>query len=218
MSECILAIETSSDTGSVALWKGREAVADESFSCGKSRNSELFPVLENVLRKAGGDLDSIIVGVGPGSFNGTRVAIAVAQAIGLHHSCPVVGLMSFHGLPSVRAGGRLAIVGDARRRTFYYQEAGGGQLVGDVELLDQSALREKVRVFSGGVITNDDPERLGFIDQVSGEVPQARALISAWREMDEAGRSELLSATLEPAYLRPPYIGKAKARKRPGMV
>ena len=68
----ILAIESSTSRGSLALWRDGRLVAVEEFQSERAHNSVLFGPLEAVLRQAEA-LDLIVCGTGPGSYSGVRV-------------------------------------------------------------------------------------------------------------------------------------------------
>lgn len=81
--EPLLAIETSTTTGSVAVGRGPDVA--EIFLPPPTRHAEaLLPAIEELLRAAGiakGDLGGVAVGGGPGSFTGLRIAGATAKAL-----------------------------------------------------------------------------------------------------------------------------------------
>ena len=95
--DSFLAIETSVATGSVALWRDGCIVLERSFLAGRKPSATLWPALEEVMAEVR-DLTAIVVGTGPGSYNGTRVGIAAAQGIALVHGCGVAPLCSFEGV------------------------------------------------------------------------------------------------------------------------
>jgi tRNA threonylcarbamoyladenosine biosynthesis protein TsaB len=81
-----LAIETSTDTLSVALGGGAPADVVGTFTGpGAARASTtLLPAVQSLLSEAGWalhELDAIVFGRGPGSFTGLRTACAVAQGL-----------------------------------------------------------------------------------------------------------------------------------------
>ena len=76
----VLAIESSCQTGSVAILKGGTVVISQEFDSPRGRGTELFAHLESALR-ACGDLDLVVVGTGPGRYNGLRAAISAAWGI-----------------------------------------------------------------------------------------------------------------------------------------
>ncbi|MDC0073591.1 tRNA (adenosine(37)-N6)-threonylcarbamoyltransferase complex dimerization subunit type 1 TsaB [Alphaproteobacteria bacterium] len=97
----ILAFDTSQSFSSVAILKG-ETILAESIKYAKKNNSEviLSAILQankeaNVTFK---DFDYIAVTVGPGSFTGVRVGIALAKAFKLSLKIPIIGISSLHVL------------------------------------------------------------------------------------------------------------------------
>ena len=81
----LLALDTSSDACSVCL-----QIAHQDYSSHlivpKSHTNTLLPTIQKLLENSGAvinDLDAIILGVGPGSFVGTRIAAAVAQGMAI---------------------------------------------------------------------------------------------------------------------------------------
>src|SRR5947209_2188686 len=82
-----LALETSTATGSVALLENGRALFSERFGASRGHGSELFVSLERA-RSLVSRCDQIVVGLGPGSYAGVRIAIAAAigLAFGLKSS------------------------------------------------------------------------------------------------------------------------------------
>ncbi len=209
----ILAIETSTAHGSVSLFRSGQPLLERHFRSERNHNSHLFPVLQEVLAELGEtSLDLIITGTGPGSYNGARIAIAVAQGIGTVKGCPTIGLCSFYGLPSVSGKKSLFLCGDARRQEFYIQKVENGRLIGEVELHSKDVFLTALSD-AETIVTLDDPERLAFAGEIPVEIPVASGLISAWQDVPEDEKVRLHSELPEPAYLRPPHITKAKPRK-----
>jgi tRNA threonylcarbamoyladenosine biosynthesis protein TsaB len=91
----ILAVETSSRIGSVALALGEKVLAETEFSAPLKHSAELFPaigaLLERYDRKAG-QIEHIYVSAGPGSFTGLRIAIAFAKAMHLANGTQIVSV------------------------------------------------------------------------------------------------------------------------------
>ena len=85
-----LALDTSSSQGSVCVGAGSRVVAGRAILGQGSHSSDLIPTIGDVLQEAGVDLsqlDGLVVGAGPGSFTGVRVAAATAK--GLAHALGV---------------------------------------------------------------------------------------------------------------------------------
>ncbi|MFC6009633.1 tRNA (adenosine(37)-N6)-threonylcarbamoyltransferase complex dimerization subunit type 1 TsaB [Nocardia lasii] len=88
----------------------------------------LTPQILACLAEAGmsrGELDAIVVGLGPGPFTGLRVGIATAAAFGDALGLPVHGVCSLDAIATDTLGeqrdpGELLVVTDARRREVYW--------------------------------------------------------------------------------------------------
>ena len=87
-------------------------------------------------------LKAIVVGIGPGSYNGSRVGIAGAQGIALVHDCPVASICSFEGVTTATEDA-LAI-GDARRGSFSLQRIRAGRIEGDFSLVELEMLETAI--------------------------------------------------------------------------
>lgn len=215
-----MAIESSAGCVSVALARDGAVVFEEEVPAGR-RPSEvlLAPLREALAQRVGGKLALIVVGTGPGSYNGARVGIAAAQGIALVDGATVVGLPSLEALGTVRRGGRCLALGDARRGTFFTLELEGGKQSGEPKLIEHAVFVQAVAGASSSgtaLVTVEEPTRLKLpvelADQVELALPQARLLLESWWARSEAEREALVAIPPETFYLRPPHITKAKAK------
>ncbi len=210
----ILAIETSVETGSVALLDHKEVREELEFFAGRKPSSGLWPALEGLFPRVS-DLSAVVVGLGPGSYNGARIGIAAAQGIALVQNCPVIGLSSFEG---VRLEGREAIaIGDARRGSYSIQvlahqrPQGIPSLVSKNELIDtiQEAIRTDREVFCFENIQRFQlPE--GLQQHVIRRESKASQLGRAYQERSATEKAILAEHVVEPRYLRDPHITSSK--------
>ena len=135
----ILAVETSSRIGSVALASGPELLGAETFSASLRHSAEIFPTIGVLLDRFGyaaPDIGQVHIGLGPGSFTGLRIAVTVAKTMHLAHSVAIVTVNSLDTIaanvkdaataPTIQNGGadratsrRLATILDAKRGQFY---------------------------------------------------------------------------------------------------
>jgi tRNA threonylcarbamoyladenosine biosynthesis protein TsaB len=124
----LLAIETSSRTGSVAL-ACEDDVTETVIEEPREQSGRLLPAIDALLQAAGvslDGLDAVAFGRGPGSFTGLRVAAAFAQGFGLARGVPLVAVSSL-AVAAQRAwrehGVRDALVAvDARMGEVYWAE------------------------------------------------------------------------------------------------
>src|SRR5512143_4123979 len=117
----LLALESSSDRCSVALWC--DGARSSRCSDGARTHSELMlPFVDSLLAEAGlrvSSLDAIAFGAGPGGFTGLRLACGVAQGLALAADLPVIGVSSLEAL-ALGCGARQAYVCvDARMNEVY---------------------------------------------------------------------------------------------------
>lgn len=216
-----LAIDSTAPDASVALGDGQRLLWQRTVAAGRKPSEVLMTPLGEALAALPGDheLDAVLVGTGPGSYNGARVAIAAGQGIAMVRRCPLAGVSSLEGLKTIRTGERCLAVGDARRGTMFVVRLEGGRMVGEVELVEAASLvgRVEVAVEEGhGVVTLEDPARLllpGALEQeVRREVPHAALLLEAWATRSAEEREELVAVPPEPFYLREAYITTPRKR------
>src|SRR5215467_10087269 len=112
----ILALELSTSRGSLA-WLDGETEFTREWPNNRKNSATFFETLQAVQTKFGAP-ETIIVGLGPGSYAGTRIAISAA--IGIQRSCDA----RLIGSPSICAmesdAEQYCVVGDARRKSFFF--------------------------------------------------------------------------------------------------
>ena len=106
----------------------------------RGRGGALFSALQKILSETAG-IKRVIVGIGPGSYNGIRSAIAVAWGISFAREIPLVGISSLLGLDE----GSYCAVGDARRGQYFFARVSDGKFVAEPELLQKSQLLAAVQ-------------------------------------------------------------------------
>jgi tRNA threonylcarbamoyladenosine biosynthesis protein TsaB len=210
-----VAIETSTDAGSIALGHGAD-LAGEVVVGVRTRHAEsLLPALEFLLRTCREDRRSIrgvVVGAGPGSFTGVRVAAATAR--GLAHGLGVP-LYAYSSLAAVvmETGlhGNVCALFDARRGEVYaacYESSDARirdellapQALTLAELRDVTAPWEPV--FAGEGADRHSGHLGAGCRIATGITPRASALLRL-HAADDAGAGRVADVSVwEPSYLR----------------
>lgn len=91
----ILAIDTATQYASLALYRADGIFAEETWFSGRNHTVELAPRIQRLLKLANlpvGSLTALAVSLGPGSFTGLRIGLAMAKGLALPHKLPVVGV------------------------------------------------------------------------------------------------------------------------------
>jgi tRNA threonylcarbamoyladenosine biosynthesis protein TsaB len=118
----ILAIDTSSEYCSAALW--RDGMLDAREAHAGQRHSELLlEMIDEVLARHGvraTGLDGIAYGAGPGSFTGLRIACGVTQGIAFAAGLPVVGIGTLLAIAERAPADRVVCCIDARMHEIYH--------------------------------------------------------------------------------------------------
>jgi len=118
----ILAVETSTEYCSVALWQDG-VVSDKCELVGQKHSEILMAMLDGVLSEAGvklSQLDGIAFGAGPGSFTGVRIACGVAQGLALGANLPVIGICTLQAIAQGSGHDKVIAALDARMAEVYF--------------------------------------------------------------------------------------------------
>jgi len=147
----ILAVETATRSGSIALAKGEEVVASQAGDAAVSHSAHLIEMIESALREAGvqlSDVDLFAAAVGPGSFTGLRIGLATVKALATCTERKVVGVNTLEAIAHAsRASGRVVSMLPAGRGEVFAQlflvKNGTPQSLDEAAHLPPRALLEK---------------------------------------------------------------------------
>lgn len=118
----LLALETSTEYCSVALWQNGNVNACEALA-GQRHSELLLGMVDELMRSHGlrvTQLDGIAFGQGPGSFTGLRIACGAAQGLAFAAGLPVVGVDTLLAMASATRQQRVVCCMDARMREIYH--------------------------------------------------------------------------------------------------
>jgi len=117
----ILALETSTELGSCALWRDGDIV-ERLCPPGQSHSETLLPLVRELLGERGlkvAQLDAIAFGVGPGAFTGLRVACGIAQGLAVAANIPLVPVTSLEAMAELTGAEQVLALLDARMGEVY---------------------------------------------------------------------------------------------------
>lgn len=126
----VLALETSTEYCSVALWQDG-CCTSRCELVGQKHSEVLIGMVDGLLRETGmklAQLDGIAFGAGPGSFTGLRIACGAAQGLALGAGLPVVGISTLLALAQASGHEKVIAALDARMGEIYcaaYQKLAG---------------------------------------------------------------------------------------------
>lgn len=206
----ILALEFSSSQRSVALACGGRVLAETSEADG--RETHAFGMIEKVLAAANigrVEIECLAVGLGPGSYTGIRVALAIAQGWQLATGVKLLGIGSADCLAAqaqtAKMFGRLTVVIDAQRGEFYlatYQIAAGAlKEIAPLKIVPAAEI--EAHVSAGEILIG--PEATNRFSSGKDLFPQAAMLATLAAQRTDFAAGE----KLEPIYLREANFVKA---------
>lgn len=117
-----LAIDCSGPAGSVAVGRGGRAVTEVVLNVSGGLSAALMPAIDFAMQSAGvapADLGGVVVGAGPGSFTGLRVAAGTAKGIVHALEVPLVAYSSLLVTAAPFHRGAVGVLFDARGRNVY---------------------------------------------------------------------------------------------------
>jgi tRNA threonylcarbamoyladenosine biosynthesis protein TsaB len=188
----ILALDTATSVATTALVRDGEAVGEA-----VTVPLRVLEAADGLLAAAGvepPDLDALVVGVGPGSFTGVRIGLAVARGLALALDLELAGVSTLDAL--AESGADVVPVIDAKRREVFVR-AGD-----DVVALPAAAFEAPGRtcVGDGAVRYREHLERTGAVVP-----PDTSELHVPWARFHARLAQEFRAAELvDPIYVRAP--------------
>ena len=221
----VLALETSTLAGGVALVDGERLVAEYVLDVSVTHSERLMVAVDRVLadaRWAPRDLEGLAVSIGPGSFTGLRIGVSTAKGLASALGVPIAAVPTLDAMAAALPWAALAVcpVLEARRGEVYaslYRHDGDG-LRREWEYLALSPeelaarLTEPTLLIGDGAagITSPHARR----PPPPPRVPSPACVAVLGRERLRLGDS-VAAAELTPLYLRP---SQAELRQRAAAI
>ncbi len=225
----LLALDTSSDACSVALQVGDD-VFEHHVVQPRQHTKILMPMIGSLLSDAGADLqdmDAVVLGNGPGSFIGMRIAASVAQGLAFGSGVEIVPVSSMAAIAAevmeIYSATEVIVAQDARMNEAYlgiYRNDGEGiptavtdEVLQPIEKIDGLAAANASELFAAGQAWEKYPallelNRAAISEIVDVQYPTARYLLGLGMRAWQGGEA------IEPEKLAPAYI-RMKVAERP---
>ena len=199
----ILALELSTARGSLAWLSNDVDPVVREWPNDRKNSGPFFENLAQV-RDQFGLPDAIVVGLGPGSYAGTRIAISAA--IGLQAASRARLL----GLPSICAieNEDYCVIGDARRQLFFFARIRKQDLTEGPSLFNEDELKNKIETLADSIAVFCS-ESLPQFPKAVIRYPSAKVLAQFARDSDRKCKLP----PLEPIYLQEPHITLSKSQR-----
>ncbi len=226
----ILALDTASAVGGVALCRGPHVLGEETWHAGGQQTAQILPAAARLWERAGvtaRDVQGIAVGTGPGSYTGLRVGLSLGKGFALALRIPLVGVPTLDAVAYQHreAGSVLCAVVDAGRGQYYtaFYRSGHGvphggarselQRLGEYAVVTAEELAEHVMAAGPGVYVGGELNTalVGLLASRAGAAwrcatPSAALRRPAFLAEIARGRLSAISPTdaetLQPLYLR----------------
>jgi tRNA threonylcarbamoyladenosine biosynthesis protein TsaB len=195
----VLALELSSSLGSVAFCDGEGTAVVRQFPADRKHSGFFYENL-SALHQICGAPDVLVVGLGPGSYAGIRIAIATAFGLRAVSGARLVGLPSICTIDYPE----YCVVGDARRNSFFFAHVTAGRCEEGPVLATEDEMRAKIVEHRHLPILASQP--LPQFENILVAHPSAPVLARLAEKVDSG-----TEGPLEPIYLREPYITTPKA-------
>jgi tRNA threonylcarbamoyladenosine biosynthesis protein TsaB len=209
----VLAVETSSLAGGVALLDDERLVAEYLLDVGVTHSERLMSAVDRVLADARWtprELGGLAVAVGPGSFTGLRIAVSTVKGLALALDLPIAAVPTLDAMAAALPWAALPVcpVLDARKGEVYASlyRWDGGAMQREWEYLALSPEALAARLSEPVIVAGDGAPSIQ--SPYARRLPPPRRLPSpacvATLGLERLRRGDTVdAASLAPLYLRP---------------
>ncbi|MBA2264577.1 MAG: tRNA (adenosine(37)-N6)-threonylcarbamoyltransferase complex dimerization subunit type 1 TsaB [Chloroflexi bacterium] len=192
----IIGIDAASTDLSLALAEPDGAVIEEvAWTTAQRQSAEILPRLLELMERNGRGWDrvsAIVVGTGPGSFTGLRVAMALAKGLAVALERPIVGVPSLEAWLEAQVDAVAAIARAGAREAYMLTRDASAPVIVDRDALPQVAMVAPAELaVAFGLADARQPRAAGVMSR------RAAARLAA-----DPGGDDV--RTIEPIYLRAP--------------
>ncbi len=216
----LVAMDTATDRASLALHDGFQVRAEHTWEAPRRQTVELLPRLKAAMEQIGlsvEELSGVAVTLGPGSFTGLRIGMAVAKGLALARGLPLIGVPTLDVVAAAQGHDRrplYAVLQAGRGRicaAIYRWQFGGWRVHREPYLTTWKKLASEISrpTLFCGEIGCEGAEILNGLGELAVLLPAAARLRRAgflaemaWQRLKRDEVDD--SATLTPIYLQHP--------------
>ena len=223
----LLAIDTATQILSIALHDGDALIAETTLHAGRQHSALLAPLIEGTMAQTGfgsKDLTALAVSVGPGSYTGVRIGVALAKGMAAPFNLPLVPVTTLEtvvasqarhhdDLPlvaTVSAGRERVIWAEYRREDEAWVEWRAPQISNWDEILAhfECPIRVSGEVSSTGLAIIELAQEAGAEIELAPAAERLRRAgflaDIAWRRLRAGEMASFPSERVAPVYLKSP--------------
>lgn len=217
----VLGIDSSTDKLAVGVADGGKVLSEILLDSSREHASHVIDLIDDALNQAAvakAELDGIAVAIGPGSFTGLRIGLAVAKGLAVALNIPLIGVSTFEVLAKrlLDEMDSFYLAAPVRRGESYLCHVRPGiDIRTSISLVDNEKLGETIGSVPAGAVGRT-PD--GWDEIIRNEIPADRLVVSGGElavsgaEFLAAGKSDSI-ADLEPLYIAPSQAERKFGRK-----
>ena len=207
----ILALELSTKFGSIALLEDGLIKKEINWIEQFNDRRQPFEALDE-FKTDWSSIDVYVVGRGPGSFSGLRVAFSVVNALALPNQNKVIAHNSAETIASKFESSDVLVVGDARRKQLWIGKFKKSKLIEEFKLIEYHELESFVDEKT--IVVSSDYDRLSFLLDSHLKTDFRKCFYPSAEDLAKIVYKKIVNndklEEFEPLYLHPPVFIEAK--------
>ena len=207
----ILALELSTKFGSIALLEDGLIKKEINWIEQFNDRRQPFEALDK-FKTDWSSIDVYVVGRGPGSFSGLRVAFSVVNALALPNQNKVIAHNSAETIASKFESSDVLVVGDARRKQLWIGKFKKSKLIEEFKLIEYHELESFIDEKT--IVVSSDYDRLSFLLDSHLKTDFRKCFYPSAEDLAKIVYKKIVNndklEEFEPLYLHPPVFVEPK--------